>query len=468
MLADPTRPGVPVLVFHAPEGPVFWPLSEIADLREEWEGRVEATHRDGRVAHRPGPLEPTPLLPEVPPDADVVLGWAASAWITLAGERPGPAKKAEALRLCPALVPAGDHLVHPGAVRALRRDGMRWLLTLEGGRVLAAGSRSLTALAAAAGLSWPDPLADLSPRHRFVYERGLRDWPTPLLLQGREVLRERYGQDPLLLVDHVIWEAFRAGQSSDSARGLFYNPLKILASHAGLLTGGGDVDLHDLPPAQLRLFDATFAAEPGPWTVQRLWETLQARLDLFVGEARILTFRQLRFRDQFAAYRRIGGRRPRVILLVEKDSLDRDARILAEMFDVTLVLTSGFPKWISTEFLVEALGPGGPVLVVAFCDFDVYGWMIPEVFQRMLERYGVETSGILRLVKPERFTPEEIALLADPLPVHPGNRKLVERWIAETGGIGGQALGLYADYLRPIARLVLAFREETGLEPVAA
>ena len=35
------------VVFHQPDGVVLWPLEEVALLREEWDGRLEATFKDG-------------------------------------------------------------------------------------------------------------------------------------------------------------------------------------------------------------------------------------------------------------------------------------------------------------------------------------------------------------------------------------------------------------------------------------
>ena len=42
---------------------------------------------------------------------------------------------------------------------------------------------------------------------------------------------------------------------------------------------------------------------------------------------------------------------------------------------------------------------------------------------------------------------------------------MLREWLEESGGIDGQARGLHADHLRPLARVLQAMTEETGLVP---
>ena len=45
-----------VLALENPEGLVFWPLHQVASLRPDFGGRLQAVLADGSVAHRPGPM----------------------------------------------------------------------------------------------------------------------------------------------------------------------------------------------------------------------------------------------------------------------------------------------------------------------------------------------------------------------------------------------------------------------------
>lgn len=478
-----------LVALHQAEAVVLWPRAELAMIREEWQGRLEFTSGDGQVAHRPGPLQdfrggplheiapgvlvnprfvhpdgdglrvpggwrlPPASLPEPEPapepDPDLVVGATSLdtriVWLTRGGVRAGPDTLDEAQRERPDLVRVGAHLVAPGAVRRLSRSKGVGKILLDGGFELQVPRAHLPGFHRVLGLPWPDDLAGVPEGHRRVYELGLRDWPEELLHTPDAELRRRYGEDPLRLVDDVIWEAYRRrrGRATEH-RGLFYNPLKVLAARAGLLTAAGSAE-------------------------DRLWLQLQQRLDLFVGEGRLFTYRELGFLDRGAANRRLGEARPHVVLLAEKGSLQRDAFEVAERFGVSVLVLGGVPTWIATEFFCEALRPrlSGPLSLVSYCDFDPYGWSFPRMFARQLERYGVAVEGVVRLVKPSRFTPEELDWLAVDVPIPEPRRRQVEEWLAESGGVNGQAKALYADFLQPVERVLEAFRSETGLEPLS-
>lgn len=503
-MENPLRPGEPVLAFLTARGAVFWPLSDLALLRDEWEGRVEATHADGRVAHRPGPLpdllhEVAPgvrvnplharrvgpelhlpggwrlpaadlpaVAPPAPADPDAVLGarrrGAELRYLTVRGESPCPLTAPELLRAHPALVPAGRHFVHPGAVRALWREDPITRILLEGGHELTAGWRYLGPLRAALGPP------EAPGRHRPVYARGLRDWPAELIHMPAGVLRDLFAENPVALVDQCLWQTFRRRPPThgNTHRGYHYLPMYPLAVRAGV-AGPEDpaVQRLTLPRALRRLVRASLpkggawrAEPPRRWNADRVQAALTDRLDDFVGQDALFTFREFGFRDPEPEKRRLGTVRPQVLLVAEKTSVEVDARLVAEMFGVSVLILGGFPTWIETEFLSEVLR--GPVRIVSFCDFDPYGWHMPAVLRRMLARYGVLATLLGRLVTPDRFTPEELEIL--PIPLRPGT--LVDEWVRESGGVGGRALALFADYLRPLERLVAAFAAVTGLAPV--
>lgn len=158
------------------------------------------------------------------------------------------------------------------------------------------------------------------------------------------------------------------------------------------------------------------------------------------------------------------GEARHVVIVVEKDSLRGWAELLAFRYGASLLVTGGQASLIGSEHLAGDLLPvlgGRPVVLVFLVDWDPPGWVIPQAQARQLEPYGVPVFAVRHLVRPERFTPEEIALFAHPLhPRGPSALGLQRRWLAETGGINGQALGLHADHFWPAERVLAAFLAE--------
>lgn len=465
-------------------------------LREEWQGRLEATRSTGEVAFRPGPLAghegfpfhrhggallnpahvetgpdglrvartwtlpPVPLPP--PPEFDeldpqevlalVHCGKARREWVTRAGRRPCRVPLAEALARHPELVRAGRHYLKPGALRSVVRGRDKGVLTLEDGTVVTATWRVLDQLAAALGLGRLDRL-EPQP-HPVLYQRGLRDWPKELLDATTAELRAWFAGDLLRLLEAVIWQVYRSrsrGRADTwgrAHRDLYYNPVLPILSRAG-----------HLPVAELLGSSR-----------DHLYLALQDRLDHFVGEWRLFTYCELGFDDLSDEFRRVGEVHPHVLLVVEKDSLALEARVVSHLFGVSLLILGGVPRWIAVEYLSEALRPAleQPVRVVSYCDHDPYGWYFPALVQRQLDRYNLSVAApIARLVLPSRFTPAELERITVPLSTRdPGTRRRVRDWVKASGGVNGRPLGLYADYLRPAERVVAAFREETDLVPV--
>ena len=71
-----------------------------------------------------------------------------------------------------------------------------------------------------------------------------------------------------------------------------------------------------------------------------------------------------------------------------------------------------------------------------------------------LELFGRRVSGLRFLLGEEAFTPEEIRLYAHPCATpNAASKTKVQRWLDAGGGIGGKALGIHADHVRPYERV---------------
>jgi len=153
------------------------------------------------------------------------------------------------------------------------------------------------------------------------------------------------------------------------------------------------------------------------------------------------------------------------VLLTEKESLVETAREAHHRLGITVLVTAGVPTLMSAEFLAEDLRrlAKPEIQLLSYCDYDPVGWDIPVIFEAQLRRYGIAVGSLRRLVTPESFTPEEVQRLAVPLPSQGyewGFR--VRRWLRETGGVGGKALGLHADHLPPERVLAAVERAVEG------
>lgn len=514
-----------LLALQTPEGLLFWPLDDVACLVEEYHGRIAAVSRDGTVAHRPGPLPhgpwipiapgvlahpahlrrqgdrlclpggwdfpapagPLPTAPHAKPEAaDPLLSGTAMhasdvlylephspspTWVTRGGPVRAAGSTREALRAHPALVRAGRCYVNPQRIRAInlpRGPRATQQIRFDGGRTLQVASSHLAALARAFGLPSLDWLEPLPPEHGCLYRERLRDFPSELLRTPAADLRAAFGDDARAATANVVWQAVRyraAGTPKDygtDERGFWYLPLLPVL-----------VRLHGVHPTRVMaaVGPAALAALQTAWCSDR-WDPFYQRfLDLLsrlVGKDRLFTYRELGFDDHRPDLRAIGSSRPTVVLLVEKASLLAAAREIARRFGVSFIVMGGSPKYVATEFFVAALGHvGAPLEVVAFVDFDPEGWSMPPAFVRQLARYGVQAACGKQLVRPSRFSAQEIEYLAEPIEVDtPVRISLLRHWMAETGGIGGKPFRLHANHLT-VERAVAAFAEETGLGEVA-
>lgn len=498
------------------QGDVFWPRRKVAMVREEFSGRLEALSEDGALAWRSGPLDAVagaPFVMVVPgtlvhpahatPDGDHLLlpgGWRipgalpppsppeppeADPEVPFVGVREsevlylevnrrtsiwwtdrGPVEPAEFRRrqlkgraqaaFHPGLVAAGrDWFVNPLRVRFMRRmQPHGTLVGFDTGATITLGHKGAPALAANLGVDRTE-----SPLQAGLRLLGIRRWPVRLADAPAEYLQRHFGDAPERLIANLAFQTvddLRGGIPNSDGRGhrpYFYVPTRAALYRAGLLETAGAVEIDES-----RWLYEMEALEKGPFGDEEAWNLMCRVLARLVGEFRFFTYREMHFRDQKPQYRLVGPRAPHVVLLVEKESLLEPALDLHRRFGVTVLISGGVPALVATEFLCEDLRRLGvtEVLILSYCDHDPVGWDMPAIFGAQFERYGVAVQGIRRLITPDLFTPDEVRRLAVPLPSRGKQwNSRVRRWVKETGGVNGQALGLSAN-LVPLERVAAA------------
>lgn len=401
-------------------------------------------------------------------------------WVTDSGEIPEKESAVRARRHHPGLVQAGNHYINPRRLRSLLEEKHRFRLVMDGGAELTVYKSAMAPLVRELGMARLDTLEGWTPQARVLLEHGLRDWPCELFTADAAWLRESLGEDFVYVVESVLWQTARmraAGLQPDynvDFRGYWYRPLLVVLTRLGLLArhevlqwlSGGSADPELV--RELHALDSTdgWMRAPGGRDLYRDFQVIAGGL---VGDDRIFSYRDLGFEEPRPDLREIGERNPGVIVLAEKATTRSMVRKLAGLFGASFLILGGQASLLVTEFFVAALRQrwSGPVRVVAYVDYDPWGWIIARAFCDQLRRFGVEVEELTFLVRPERFTAEELRQFPVALPdTNPTVRATVRNWMTETGGVRGRRLGIHADHLRPLERLVVAMQEETGLEPV--
>ncbi len=506
------------------EGLVLRPRDRVAMVREELAGRVEVLNEEGTLSWRPGPLDelagwpmvvvapgvlvnpahatvqgeflalpggfrvrgalpaavpppPRPEDPEVPfvgVRASEVLALEVkrrtSTWWTDRGPLEPPELRGRKwsgknqAALHPHLVQTGQvWYFSPPRLRFLRRGAGRrrfleFLVGLDDGTLVKLGLKGGQDLALGLGLSDPDLPGPESQGQASLRRLGVRSWPVSLGVAPADLLRREFAGDPRRLLANLAAQTVQARRLGESIpdgrshRGYYYVPVRGALIRAGLVATG--------PGAEVRL----------PLDEDAAWELTCDVLAQLVGEIQAFTYQDMGFRDLKPENRLLGARLPHLVLLTEKESLTETAREAHHRLGITVLVTAGVPTLMSAEFLAEDLRrlAKPEIQLLSYCDYDPVGWDIPVIFEAQLRRYGIAVGSLRRLVTPESFTPEEVQRLAVPLPSQGyewGFR--VRRWLRETGGVGGKALGLHADHLPPERVLAAVERAvEGGIRPL--
>ncbi len=501
------------------EGLVLRPRNRVAMVREELAGRLEVLSDEGALSWRSGPLHELagwpmvavapgvlvnpahatvrgeflalpggfrvrgalPAAPPPPPrseDPEVpFVGVRASEVLALEVKRRtstwwtdrGPVEPPE-LRgrkwsgrnqaaLHPHLVQAGlGWYFNPPRLRHLRRGAgpkrfLEFLVGLDDGTLVKLGPRGGRDLALGLGLSDPDLPAPESRPQASLRRLGVRSWPVSLGAAPADLLRREFAGDPRRLLANLAAQTVQARRSGQaipdgrSHRGYYYVPVRGALIRAGLVATG--------PRA---------GARP-PLDEDAAWELTCDVLAQLVGEVQAFTYQEMGFQELKPENRLLGPRLPHLVLLAEKESLAETAREAHRRLGITVLVTEGVPALLAAEFLAEDLRrlAAPEVQLLSYCDYDPVGWDIPVIFEAQLRRYGIAVGSLHRLVTPESFTPEEVQRLAVPLPSqgHEWGFR-VRRWLRETGGVGGKALGLHADHLPPERVLAAVERAVEG------
>ena len=285
----------------------------------------------------------------------------------------------------------------------------------------------------------------LAPDHHNLDCMKIRDFPFEIARAPAKVLRQ-YFPTALQLFSNILYQSYDMYEKTgirpyaDTFTGYYYRPLQATLYRAGFLTR------------------AQFRAPLRPLSAKERHYFLFARtIYNMVYHYKLFTYRQFGFKDPFPEDRILGKRRPHQILLVEKgDQPEEFGRQLQEQFDLNLLVLKGTPSLLAVEYFAGELRKAGilEVEVYFYGDYDYAGWDIGTAFIRMLKSYGILCTRFQRLVLPECFTPEELAVFSRPVNIPNSSvAGRVASWLRQGGGINGEARAIHANWLFPYDRL---------------
>lgn len=251
-------------------------------------------------------------------------------------------------------------------------------------------------------------------------------------------------------------EAIRAGEERPirTMRNLWYTLIKPALSRLGRLnelTSGG----------KAKAWDKKLSVILGE--LVKAGETTYEELSIIDGSRQRQEARPVS--QPVATVALTGAHYPHIILCSEKDTIYPIIRQVAQLYGVSCYSGGGQPSGAATENLVlEIIRSSAyrrspqPLLVLSLTDYDPAGYSIANSFfvqvQESLRGQGIRAEHIRLGLLPWQLTQEELLQNA-----YEPKDKGLEEWLQETGGIGGEPLGLELDAL-PIDRLRLMFVEE--------
>lgn len=469
------------IVVETRDGLVFFHWNEVAAITPTPPNRWRYVDKSGRVGYRPdlvkGPLlafGPSWVRPEllqgkdaewtdpggfrhsgrlphseVPvfPPADDVLTLQrrkkAAVWLHLDGrESPTGCAIEKARTQHGALVRVTDDCYVNR--QHLLSIGKQYELQLSGGIRRSPGNAHHARLLAAQ-LGLPN-LWSLDSREE-LFHYSFRDYPYELAAAPGEQLRGEFKR-AIQLISAILWQHFcfrAAGQDfgyGDSFSGFFYMPLQPALHRAGFLS-----NREVKAPLQNRPYS----------TKDKLYADFCDLVWSCVYRYRLFTYQEFGFVDPRPENRWLGKTRPEVILVVEKGDLIEDFAVrLHHELGLSVLVLGGSPKLIDVEYFARALRKvyTGEVRVLAYVDHDWPGSLIGPAFAEQLAFCGFACSQLQTVVTPACFEAEELERYSVPITVYnPSQLTIVDKWMSEGGGIGGEWRGIHANCLAPYERV---------------
>ena len=162
---------------------------------------------------------------------------------------------------------------------------------------------------------------------------------------------------------------------------------------------------------------------------------LISNIVFMVKDAELMEYKDIGFRDDNQANRRVGGN-ANVILFSEKLGHQDFLSDFANKYNISIIALGGQPSVLNVEYFVDSMRAAGVNLKRSFylfgiVDYDPSGWIIRDAFLDDLRFYGISHTQIVDLVDPDSLTPEEVKLARFEIPESEAMRVKNKAWLKE-------------------------------------
>ncbi|MBU49051.1 MAG: hypothetical protein CL920_10180 [Deltaproteobacteria bacterium] len=268
---------------------------------------------------------------------------------------------------------------------------------------------------------------------KILEKEGITEFDEDIRRFGLERLKKEFGAASsgrviiARVIKNLIWQAVRQVRSGQmegldgNLRSFFYTHIKpVIARIPGALDGARDP-----------------------------YDTMLGAFVELVEDYRLVSYIELDLDDENYFHRLVGETHPHLIVFAEKAGFFRFLKKLHQELGVTVASLGGTPSVLSTEYLVHELSKkvelSKTFVALSITDWDPSGHQIAQAQVRQFGSFGLKEVVHKPMIHPEHYTQDEIEIFRYPLP---GRQKTKnQNWLEETGGIGGELLGLESDSL---------------------
>ena len=165
------------------------------------------------------------------------------------------------------------------------------------------------------------------------------------------------------------------------------------------------------------------------------YNQLVAQLVYMVKKIRIMEYKDIGFRDDNQAHRKVGAN-ANIILFSEKLGHQAFLSEIADKYQVSIIALGGQPSLLNTEYFVDDFKKSEVDLRRSFylfsiVDYDTSGWIIRDAFVNNLNLYGIKHIRMFDLIHPDMLTSEEVKLARVRISQGPAMHTKNKRWLKE-------------------------------------